>query len=116
MRNFTRIRRKTKKLWLSISPSRRPSDKPGLRQPEKRCELPLFFAALPQAVHRWKALDLGSSNMQFQQDWPKDKKITALSIFWLKTEKIRSTERLLCAPRGIDNFSLAQLQEPYSVG
>ena len=30
--------------------------------------------------------------MQFQQDWPKDKKITALSIFWLKTEKFRSTE------------------------
>ena len=31
--------------------------------------------------------------MQFQQDWPKDKKITALSIFWRKTEKFRSTER-----------------------
>ena len=30
--------------------------------------------------------------MQFQQDWPKDKKITALSIFWLKKEKFRSTE------------------------
>ena len=30
--------------------------------------------------------------MQFEQDWPKDKKITALSIFWQKTEKFRSTE------------------------
>ena len=30
--------------------------------------------------------------MQFQQDWPKDKKITALLIFWWKTEKFRSTE------------------------
>ena len=30
--------------------------------------------------------------MQFQQDWPKDKKITALSIFWQKTEKFHSTE------------------------
>ena len=30
--------------------------------------------------------------MQFQQDWPKDKKITALAIFWRKTEKLRSTE------------------------
>ena len=30
--------------------------------------------------------------MQFQQDCPKDKKITALSIFWRKTEKFRSTE------------------------
>ena len=30
--------------------------------------------------------------MPFQQDWPKDKKITALSIFWRKTKKIHSTE------------------------
>ena len=30
--------------------------------------------------------------MQFQQDWPKDKKITTLSIFWRKTEKFHSTE------------------------
>ena len=30
--------------------------------------------------------------MHFQQDWPKDLKITALSIFWRKTEKFRSTE------------------------
>ena len=30
--------------------------------------------------------------MQFQQDWPKDQKITALSIFLQKTEKFRSTE------------------------
>ena len=30
--------------------------------------------------------------MQFQQDWPKDEKITALSIFWRKTDKFRSTE------------------------
>ena len=31
--------------------------------------------------------------MQFQQDWPKDKKITALSIFFAENlEKFRSTE------------------------
>ena len=31
--------------------------------------------------------------MQFQHDWPKDKKITALSIFWPENlEKYRSTE------------------------
>ena len=29
--------------------------------------------------------------MEFQQDWPKDKKLQLL-IFWLKTEKFRSTE------------------------
>ena len=41
----------------------------------KRCELPLFLAALGQTVCGWKALGLGSLNMQFQQDWPKDKKL-----------------------------------------
>ena len=30
--------------------------------------------------------------MQFQQDCPKDKNITALLFFWRKTEKFRSTE------------------------
>ena len=63
--------------------------------PQKRCELPLFFAelvaAIGQAVRRWKALDLGSLDMQFQQDWPKDKKLLLL-IFCRKTEKFRSTE------------------------
>ena len=54
----------------------------------KRCELPLFLAALGQTVCGWKVLDLGSLNMQFQQDWPKGKKITALLIFWRKTYKI----------------------------
>ena len=56
----------------------------------KRCELPLFLAALGQAIRGWKALDLGSLNMQFQQDWPKDK--LQLLIFCRKTEKLRLTE------------------------
>ena len=51
----------------------------------KRCELPLLLAALGQAVRGWKALNLGSLNMQFQQDWLKDKQITALLNFCLKT-------------------------------
>ena len=51
----------------------------------KKCELPLFLAALGQAVRGKKALDLGSLNMKFQHEWPKDKKITALLIFCLKT-------------------------------
>ena len=46
----------------------------------KRHESQLFLAALGQ-VRRWKALHLGSLNMQFQQDWPKDIKITALLNF-----------------------------------
>ena len=49
------------------------SASPGPTQ--KRCELPLFLAALGQAVCGWKAFDLGSLDMQFQQDWPKDKKL-----------------------------------------
>ena len=59
----------------------------------KRCELPLFFAGIAQAIHCWKAFDLGSLNMQFQNDWPKDKKITVLYFFLSENlEKYRSTE------------------------
>ena len=47
----------------------------------KRCEPQLFLAGLGQAVRRWKALDLGSLNMQFQHDWPKDKKIQLFKVF-----------------------------------
>ena len=54
----------------------------------KRCERQLFLAALGQVVCRWKALDLGSLNMQFTQDWPKDEKITALLSFCTKFWKI----------------------------
>ena len=38
----------------------------------------LYFDPATQPVRRRKALDLGSLNMQFQQDGLKDKKITAL--------------------------------------
>ena len=40
--------------------------------------------------------------MEFQQDCPKDKKITALLIFWLKT--FRSTELYGAALEGSTNF------------
>ena len=53
----------------------------------KRCERQLFFAGIRQAIWRYKAIHLGHLNMQFQQDWPKDEKITDLSIFWRKTYK-----------------------------
>ena len=49
------------------------SASPGPTQ--KRCEPQLSLAALGQAVRRWKAVDLGSLNMQFQQDGSKDKKL-----------------------------------------
>ena len=58
----------------------------------KRCELQLFFTGIWQAVRRLKALHLGCLNMQFQQDWPKDKKITALNFLAENLEKCCSTE------------------------
>ena len=59
----------------------------------KRCEPQLFLAALGQVIRCSKALNLGSLNMQFQHDWPKDKKITAILIFVPENlEKYRSTE------------------------
>ena len=51
----------------------------------KRCKLQLFLAEIRQAVRRYKAIHLRRLNMQFQQDCPKDEKITALLIFWRKT-------------------------------
>ena len=100
MWNFTRIRQKTKKLWLSIIPARR--QWPATTH--KRCELPLIFAAIGQAVRRWKALDLGSLNMQFQQDWPKDKKLQLFKFFTRKLREISLDWALWCASREISNF------------
>ena len=77
------------------------------------CELPLFFAGIRQAVRRWKALNLGSLNIQFQQDWQKDEKITALLKFLPENRKILLDWALWCASRGINNFSLPQLHQPY---
>ena len=85
MGNFTRIGPKTKKVMAFDNSSTKAvlSASPG--PTPKRCELPLFLATLGQAVCGWKALDLGSLTMQFQPDWPKDKQITALLNFCLRT-------------------------------
>ena len=59
----------------------------------KRCGPELFLAALGQVIRCSKALDLGSLNVQFQHDWPKDKKIIAILLFLPENlEKYRSTE------------------------
>ena len=59
----------------------------------KRCEPQLFLASLGQVIRCSKAVDLGSLHMQFQHEWPKNKKITALLIFLPENlEKYRSTE------------------------
>ena len=68
--------------------------------------------------------------MQFQQDWRKDKKITALSIFWWKTEKFRSTElygarlegltiflnRSSTCRMSMESYQLAELKYAISAG
>ena len=53
----------------------------------------LFFAIIRQAIQRFKAIQLGHLSMQFQQDWPKDKKNYISSNFLPENlEKFRSTE------------------------
>ena len=85
------------KAVLSASPGQTP----------KRCELQFFFAGIAQAVHCWKALDLGRLNMQFQHDWPKDKKITAFNFLAENLERFRSTELYGAALEGSTNFNNA---------
>ena len=58
----------------------------------KRCESQLFLASLGQVIRCSKALDLGSLNMQFQHDWPKDKKLQLLIFLPENLEKYRLTE------------------------
>ena len=50
--------------------------------------------------------------MQFQQDWAKNKRITALLIFCLKTEKFRLTE-LYGAP--LEGSSFFFIATPHAV-
>ena len=57
----------------------------GLRPPTKGVNY--HFTAIGQAVRRWKALNLGSLSMQFQQDWPKDKKLQLFNFFKRKLRK-----------------------------
>ena len=75
-----------------------------LRTTPERCELQLFFAGIAQAVRRLKVFHLGRLNMQFQQDWRKDKKITALKFFAEDLEKVRSTELYGAALEGLTIF------------
>ena len=79
----------------------------GLRPPTKRCELPLIFAAIGQAIRHRKVLNLGSLNMQFQQDWPRDKKYSSLIFLQENLEKFRSTELYYAPPEGSTIFFIA---------
>ena len=57
----------------------------------KACEPQLFLAALGQVIRCSKDLDLGSLNMQFQHDWPKNKK---LQLFYFLPENLKNIARL----------------------
>ena len=54
--------------------------------------------------------------MQFQQDCPKDQKITALNFLAENLEKFRSTELYGAALDGSTIFSLSQLFGQYGNG
>ena len=82
----------------------------------KRCEPQIFLAAVGQVIRCSKALDLGRLNMQFQNDWPKDKKVTTLLISLPENlEKYRSTE-LYGAPLEGSTIFLPQFHQLYSRG
>ena len=89
----------------------------SLGQTPKRCEPQLFLAALGQVIRCSKALNLGSLNMQFHNDWPKNKNITVLLLFLPENlEKSRSTELYDAPLEGSTNFLLPQLHQQYSLG
>ena len=92
---------KTKKLWLSIVLARRPSEHTGLGPPQKgvNCNFSWPEFGKPYGVRKLST----RLNMEFQQDCPKDKKLQLL-IFWLKTEKFRSTELYGAALEGSTIF------------
>ena len=63
------------------------------------------MAGIRQAVRRKKAFYLGRLNIEFQQDFPEDKKFTALLIFLAENlEKYRSTELYGAALEGSTIF------------
>ena len=63
-----------------------------------------------------KALDLGRLNMKLQQDWPKNKKITALLIFLAENLEFRSTELYGVRLQGSTIFLKSQLFMPHVNG
>ena len=80
------------------------------RPTPKRCEPQFSLAALGQVIRCSKAVDLGSLNMQFEHDWPKDKKLQLFLIFLPENlEKYRSTEHYGAPLEGSTFFFVATL-------
>ena len=109
MWNFTRIGPKTKKLWLSINPARRPLEKPGLETPQKgvNCNFSLPEFGKPYGVRKLSISD--AHVCSFSRIGRKMTKLQLFQFFGWKLRKISLDWALWCASRGIDNFSLSQL-------
>ena len=113
MWNFTGIGPKTKKLWLSrvqkftfsiYYPARTLSGQPGFGPTQKGVNA-TFLRRNRTSRTLLKALDLGSLNMQFQQDWPKDKKnYSSFNFLPENLEKFRSTKLHGAPPEGSTIF------------
>ena len=101
MWNCTRIGRNTKKLRLSINPARR--QWPGTTH--KKVWTATFLRRNSTShTPLEKALDLGSLDMQFQLDWPKDKKYRSFKFLPENFEKFRSTELYDAPLEGLTSF------------
>ena len=112
MCNFTMIGPKTKKLWLSINPARRPSEQPGLGPPQKcvNCNFP--SRQFDNLYGVGKLLISDAKIWSFSMIGQKIKS-TAPLICLPENRKFSLNWALWCASRGIDNFSLSQLHRPY---
>ena len=64
----------------------------------------LFLAGIRQAIRRYKAIHLGRLNMQFQQEWQKEKNYSSLNFLAENLEKFRSTEHYGAALEGSTIF------------
>ena len=87
MCNFTRIRRKTKKLWLSIIPARRMCDQAGLGQPQK-VWTPTFLGRTSTSRMLWESSRYLKLKYAFSAALAKNNKLQLFQVFSWKLRKI----------------------------
>ena len=115
--NFTRIGCKTKKLRLSIIPAWRRSHQPPLGQPKKGVNWNFSWPHLDKRYVVGKLSISEAKICRFSRMGQKiQKNYSSLNVLYENIEKISLDWAVRCASRGIHNFSLAQLHEPYSLG
>ena len=111
MCNFTRVGCKTKKLWLSIIPALRRSYHPRLGEPQKGVNRNFSWPHLDKS-YVVRKLSISEAWICRCSMIGQKIKITALLIFFAwKLRKISLDWALWCTSRGIDNFSLLQLNQ-----